>query len=278
MTTPDQPQHSRGVRGAINDLLGRDDRAGEDRPLDHERSDARTDAGYDPRNDDAGYRDAGYQDPGHQDLGNQDAGYADNGTHPDRTGAVAEPVGAGQSGMDQDGYGAHTDAQVHRSGVQTQTVDPDGGPGAPVQAQHQGQTGFGDTQYDDRLDTDVDHTGSSSEATTTPVAAQPAGHSGVAATAQGEDQDGRERLVSAEHAASYSTRWDTVKGEFVDEPRKAVADADALVGELLDELQNLFTEQRHGIERGLDADETSTEDMRLALRRYRSFFDRLLSI
>ena len=77
---------------------------------------------------------------------------------------------------------------------------------------------------------------------------------------------------------SYSARWDSVKGEFVDEPRRAVADADALVGELLDELQELFKQQRTQIEQGLDADETSTEDLRLALRRYRSFFDRLLSI
>ncbi len=94
----------------------------------------------------------------------------------------------------------------------------------------------------------------------------------------GQDTDGRERLVSRERAESYGSRWDRVKGGFVDEPSRAVADADKLVGELLDELQNLFTEQRKDIERSLAADETSTEDMRLALRRYRSFFDRLLSI
>ena len=43
-------------------------------------------------------------------------------------------------------------------------------------------------------------------------------------------------------------------------------------------MQELFKQQRTQIEQGLDADETSTEDLRLALRRYRSFFDRLLSI
>lgn len=88
----------------------------------------------------------------------------------------------------------------------------------------------------------------------------------------------RERLVPVDHAESYGSRWDAVKGTFVDEPREAVAQADALVGEVLDELENLFREQRRGIERGLDSDETSTEDLRLALRRYRSFFDRLLSV
>jgi hypothetical protein len=92
------------------------------------------------------------------------------------------------------------------------------------------------------------------------------------------DDERRERLVPEDHAASYGSRWDAVKGTFVDEPREAVAQADALVGELLDELETLFREQRRSIERGLDADETSTEDLRTALRRYRSFFERLLAI
>jgi hypothetical protein len=65
---------------------------------------------------------------------------------------------------------------------------------------------------------------------------------------------------------------------FVDEPRQAVQQADVLVGELLADLERLFTEQRQDIERGLDTDDTSTEDLRMALRRYRSFFDRLLSL
>jgi hypothetical protein len=88
----------------------------------------------------------------------------------------------------------------------------------------------------------------------------------------------RAALVTRDRADSYSARWDSVKGEFVDEPRSAVRNADALVGELLDELQELFKQQRTQIEEGLDRDETSTEDLRVALRRYRSFFDRLLSI
>jgi hypothetical protein len=92
------------------------------------------------------------------------------------------------------------------------------------------------------------------------------------------DAGQRERLVPEDRAASYGARWDAVKGSFVDEPREAVAQADALVGELLDELETLFHEQRRSIEQGLDADETSTEDLRLALRRYRSFFERLLAV
>ena len=101
------------------------------------------------------------------------------------------------------------------------------------------------------------------------------GEAGVA------DEDGasgaRERLVPAERADEYSSRWDALKGDFVDEPRRAVRQADELVGEVLDELQRLFADQRRGLEQSFDHDRASTEDLRLALRRYRSFFDRLLS-
>jgi hypothetical protein len=87
----------------------------------------------------------------------------------------------------------------------------------------------------------------------------------------------RERLVPADRAQDYGSRWDALKGDFVDEPRRAVRQADELVGELLDEIQQLFAHQRRDLEQGLDHDQASTEDLRLALRRYRSFFDRLLS-
>jgi hypothetical protein len=92
------------------------------------------------------------------------------------------------------------------------------------------------------------------------------------------DKGTREPLVSQQRAAAYSERWDQVKGGFVDEPRQAVAAADQLVSELLEELQELFRSQRHDIEQGLDADATTTEDLRVALRRYRNFFDRLLAV
>lgn len=92
------------------------------------------------------------------------------------------------------------------------------------------------------------------------------------------DSGEREPLVPRQRSEDYSARWDQVKGGFVDEPRQAVAAADQLVSELLEELQELFRGQRRDIEQGLDANEGSTEDLRLALRRYRSFFDRLLSV
>ncbi|MDQ2707930.1 MAG: hypothetical protein M3Z25_09960 [Actinomycetota bacterium] len=85
-------------------------------------------------------------------------------------------------------------------------------------------------------------------------------------------------LIPADRAGNYQTRWTELKGEFVDEPRRAVRGANELVGEVLDELEGLFKRQREDIERDLDNDQASTEDLRLAMGRYRSFFDRLLTI
>ena len=101
---------------------------------------------------------------------------------------------------------------------------------------------------------------------------------GSGTTAGDDTTDERAPLVSRDRADQYASRWNEVKGMFVDEPRQAVQQADALVGDLLDDLEQLFRAQRQEIEHGLDTDDTSTEDLRMALRRYRSFFDRLLAV
>src|SRR5215217_6538355 len=87
----------------------------------------------------------------------------------------------------------------------------------------------------------------------------------------------RTSLIEAERAESYNSRWKELKGEFVDDPRRAVRGANELDGEALDELEELFRRQRTDLEQGLDSKQTSTEDLRQALIRYRSFFDRVLS-
>ena len=74
------------------------------------------------------------------------------------------------------------------------------------------------------------------------------------------------------------TRWDKAQGMFVDEPRKAVEEADALVATAVKRIAELFADERAKLEQQWDrGDNVSTEDLRQALRRYRSFFDRLLS-
>jgi hypothetical protein len=85
-------------------------------------------------------------------------------------------------------------------------------------------------------------------------------------------------LIAHDRCVDYRSRWGVVQGDFIDEPRKAVTDADALVGEILDDLSETFHGQRRSLERQWEDDESTTEDMRIALRRYRTFFDRLLSL
>ena len=87
----------------------------------------------------------------------------------------------------------------------------------------------------------------------------------------------RTPLIGPERAESYNSRWKELKGEFVDDPRRAVRGANELVGEVVDELEELFRHQRTDLQQGLDSEKTTTEDLRQTLIRHRSFFNRLLS-
>jgi hypothetical protein len=74
-------------------------------------------------------------------------------------------------------------------------------------------------------------------------------------------------------------RWTDVQSAFVDEPRTAVEQADALVADVMKRLASGFADERKSLEgQWSRGDDVSTEDLRLALQRYRSFFDRLLSV
>jgi hypothetical protein len=74
------------------------------------------------------------------------------------------------------------------------------------------------------------------------------------------------------------TQWKEIQAKFVDEPRAAVQDADALVAEFMQRLATMFAGEREQLEsRWTDGDDVSTEDLRHSLRQYRSFFERLLA-
>jgi hypothetical protein len=86
-------------------------------------------------------------------------------------------------------------------------------------------------------------------------------------------------LFSEESEREFRIQWKEVQTGFVDEPRHAVEQADQLVARLMQHLAQSFSDQRTSLENQWEkSDKVSTEDLRLALRRYRSFFDRLLSI
>jgi hypothetical protein len=86
-------------------------------------------------------------------------------------------------------------------------------------------------------------------------------------------------LFTPNDVTDLRSRWDKIQVRFVDEPRECVEQADSLVAETMKRLAESFSKQREDLEqqwhRGGDV---STEDLRLALRRYRSFFGRLMQI
>jgi hypothetical protein len=88
-----------------------------------------------------------------------------------------------------------------------------------------------------------------------------------------------EPLFDSSRAEGLRGRWTDIQAGFVDEPRRAVEQADSLVAEVMQQLAQAFSEARSSLERQWDhGDDVDTEDLRQALRRYRSFFDRLLSM
>jgi hypothetical protein len=85
-------------------------------------------------------------------------------------------------------------------------------------------------------------------------------------------------LFSESDQRDLRARWGNVQTGFVDEPRKAVEEADNLVASVMKRLAEGFANERSNLEKQWDrGDNVSTEDLRVALQRYRSFFDRLLN-
>jgi hypothetical protein len=85
-------------------------------------------------------------------------------------------------------------------------------------------------------------------------------------------------LLPMDSTTDFQSRWKAIQTRFVDDPRGAVEDADGLVAIIMQTLAESFAQERDHLEaqwgRGEDI---STEDLRVALQRYRSFFHRLLS-
>ena len=94
-----------------------------------------------------------------------------------------------------------------------------------------------------------------------------------------QDADATAPLFPGDEAKDLRARWDTIQAGFVDEPRRVVEQADELVATTMKRLAEIFAAEREKLEQQwARGDDVSTEDLRLALRRYRSFFGRLLSM
>ena len=90
--------------------------------------------------------------------------------------------------------------------------------------------------------------------------------------------EGGNTIIDPQRAGQWRSQWEDVRMMFVDRPQDAVARADGLVGEVLEELSRTFTEQRSALDPNSLGGEPSTEEMRRAVQRYREFFDRLLTL
>ena len=84
-------------------------------------------------------------------------------------------------------------------------------------------------------------------------------------------------LFSADVAQGFRARWDATQIGFVDDPRQAVQQADELVAQVMKSLAQSFADERRQLEAQMK-ETASTENLRVALQRYRSFFQRLLSL
>jgi hypothetical protein len=98
-----------------------------------------------------------------------------------------------------------------------------------------------------------------------------------AGAAEGGGGEQAAPLLPDDAAGDFERRWQDLQVRFVDEPQRCVQDADALVSEVMQQITDGFAEERRKLEsQWSGGGEASTEDLRVALQRYRSFFNRLL--
>src|SRR5579862_6691162 len=94
-----------------------------------------------------------------------------------------------------------------------------------------------------------------------------------------EEREQNLPLFAPNDTQEFRSHWEKIQIGFVDEPRTAVVQADELVANAIKHLAEIFAKERQALETEWDkTDNVSTEDLRVALRRYRSFFDRVLSV
>lgn len=112
-----------------------------------------------------------------------------------------------------------------------------------------------------------------------PVAAERKPEQGTRAAVEQSRTEDSTPLFPNNELDTLRTRWKEIQTAFVDEPRKAVEQADSLVASAMKRLAEVFAEERAKLEGQWDrGDDVSTEDLRVALQRYRTFFHRLLSV
>ncbi|MFF2202152.1 hypothetical protein [Streptomyces sp. NPDC058145] len=177
------------------------------------------------------------------------------------TGDLAQPAGTPTGGETSEAGATSSRAPIYPGEGTERTAGGESGAGGPA--------GDADVQAPDR-----------SEATE--AAAEPRGdanaHAAEPTHAPGASEDETPQLLTDGEEQGFRDRWQTIQGRFVDDPREAVHDADALVADVMRTLATTFDQHKKGLEgQWSQGEKVDTEELRGALRRYRSFFNRLLS-
>ena len=135
------------------------------------------------------------------------------------------------------------------------------------------------TERNDFSTADFVKVGEGGRGTETLAATEPASGLG-AGTAREPEREAAPALFADDETQRFRGKWTDIQAEFVDEPKTSVEKADHLVAETIKRLAEIFAAERAKLEHewSRGEDRVSTEDLRVALRRYRSFFDRLLSV
>jgi hypothetical protein len=152
----------------------------------------------------------------------------------------------------------------------------------PTEAAHREgmtETDTGTSKGEDRTSREERETGGESAGPTSEASAESGQRDDR--EADRDDEEDREaaagELFASGEEVDFRARWEVIQTGFVDEPRRSVQEADALVGDLMKRLLATFSGERERLENQWDrGDEVSTEELRHVLRRYRTFFNRLL--
>ncbi|SFW76966.1 hypothetical protein [Amycolatopsis australiensis] len=157
--------------------------------------------------------------------------------------------------------------------------------GEPGTAEVPGQDrdGFHDSAAADDRDDNRDDDRTLSTADLASASAQQRTESGsdtAETTGAAPDRSGGDvetpQLIDEEKITGFRDRWQNVQTGFVDDPKQAVREADELVAAVISALATTFAEHKSELEAQWQQGEPATEELRIALRRYRSFFDQLL--
>ncbi|MFG2983857.1 hypothetical protein ACGFYQ_21840 [Streptomyces sp. NPDC048258] len=196
-------------------------------------------------------------------------------THDDREDPAREPGLTTEDLARTDAAGDRGSAVYPGEAFPTEDDDAVGGGAVEADAGERGTAA--DTTPADTTPADTTAEGTTAEDTTAEDTTLEGGTAEGRTAGTDTEEGATEPLLGSAEAEEYRTKWSEIQGRFVDDPQDAVRSADSLVAEVMQNLAGTFATHKQGLEGQWDrGEQVATEDLRLALQHYRSFFNRLL--